>query len=203
MATSNVAIDEGTADKRAATYSISEDAVTKEVQRVSLNDSSGNEIGAGSQVTVSVDVTRAGNTTTYTASPPDNVGSTPSGGYTITGAAAVSGGSGFIHDVVIAFEEDAAIPLQGDIFIFDSSFTEVADNAAFVVSDAEAKTLIGIIPFVLADGGNNGVASVQGVNLAFTTVGSANLRFAVRAKNGYIPTTNSSILTFRFKISRT
>jgi hypothetical protein len=43
MATSNVAVDEGTADKRVATYSISEDAVTKEIQRVSVNNSSGAE----------------------------------------------------------------------------------------------------------------------------------------------------------------
>lgn len=45
MTTSSVAITEGSG-KRAATYSFSEDSVTKEVQRMVLSDSSGNEMGA-------------------------------------------------------------------------------------------------------------------------------------------------------------
>lgn len=44
MATSNVAVDEGTADKRVATYSFSEDAVTKELQRVVINRSDGTAV---------------------------------------------------------------------------------------------------------------------------------------------------------------
>jgi hypothetical protein len=44
MATSKIALTEGTG-KNAATYSVSEDAVTKEVQRVSLNTSGGSEAG--------------------------------------------------------------------------------------------------------------------------------------------------------------
>lgn len=44
MATSKIALTEGTG-KNAATYSVSEDAVTKEVQRVSINTNTGNEAG--------------------------------------------------------------------------------------------------------------------------------------------------------------
>lgn len=152
----------------------------------------------GFPVTLSTDVTRAANTTTYAIN--DNFGSTPSGGYTITGAGRKSGGSGIILDAFFAFEEDAATPATGEIFLFNTSFTEVADNSAFVISDAEAKTLVGIIPFTLADIGNQGYAYVSNLNLMFTCSGSANLRFAVRAKNAYVPTTNSSVLTCGFKI---
>lgn len=152
----------------------------------------------GSFVTRTTDVTRAGNTTTYTLG--DNFGSTPSGGYTITDAARHSGGSGIITDIWITFEEDAAIPLQGDIHLFDSAFTEVADNAVWAESDADAKLCIGTIPFALTDNLNQGIAHIQNLNIGFTCVGTANLRFAVRARNGYIPTTNSSILSVRTKI---
>lgn len=152
----------------------------------------------GDSVTLTTDVTRAANTTTYAIN--DNVGSTPSGGYTITGAARVSGGSGIITDIWFTFEEDAATPLQLEMQIFDSSFTEVADNAAYVVSDAEAKTQIAAIAAALSDNGNQGVCHVQGLSIGFTTVGSADLRFAIKAKNAYVPTTNSSILSVRMKI---
>jgi hypothetical protein len=155
----------------------------------------------GAAATVSVTVTRAANTTTYAVG--DNFGSTSSGGYTLTNAARISGGSGIITDVTIVFDEDAATPLQGEIELFDSSFTEVADNAAFVVSDAEARTLVASIPFTLADFGNNGAVHIQNLNIGFATSGSANLRMAVVAKNAYVPTTNSSVLTARFKIIQT
>lgn len=152
----------------------------------------------GNEVTKTADVTRAANTTTYAIN--DNFGSTPTGGYTISDAARVSGGSGIITDAFISFEEDAATPLQGEIKLFDTAFTEVADNAAWAVSDAENKTGIGKIPFSLTDNGNQGEEHIQNLSIGFTTVGSANLRFGVKTKNGYVPTTNSSILSVRFKI---
>lgn len=49
MATSKVSITEGTG-KNAATYSFSEDAATKEVQRVSLNESDGTDTGVSAKL---------------------------------------------------------------------------------------------------------------------------------------------------------
>lgn len=176
----------------------SDDPAVTALQIIDDWDSSDACKTVGHFVTITTDVTRAANTTTYAVN--DNVGSTPSGGYTATGVARASGGSGIITDAIFSFEEDAATPLQGELHLFDTSFTEVADNAAFVVSDAESKTRVGIIPFTLVDGGNNGECHVQNLSIGFTTVGSANLRFAVKAKNAYVPTTNSSVLTVRLKI---
>lgn len=152
----------------------------------------------GDFVTVTVDLTRAANTTTYAIN--DNFGSTPVGGYTITAAGRISGGSGLITDAWFTFEEDAAVPLVGVLKLADTAFTEVADNAAWVLSDAEAKTQVGDIPFTLVDEGNQGTCHVQNLSIGISTVGSANLRFSCKTKNAYIPTTNSSILSVRFKI---
>lgn len=152
----------------------------------------------GDFVTVTVDVTRAANTTTYAIN--DNFGSTPVGGYTITAAGRISGGSGLIVDAWLTFEEDAATPLQGTVEFFDTAITEVADNAVYVISDAEAKTQVGSFPFTLTDNGNQDTAHVQNLSIGLSTVGSANLRFEVKTKNAYVPTTNSSVLTIRFKI---
>lgn len=154
----------------------------------------------GDFVTVSTDITRPANTTTYTIN--DALAdTTPTvGGFTFTSAARKSAGAGMITDMWFSFEEDAAVPLQGEIHIFDTSVTAITDNAAYAISDAEAKTQIGKVPFALEDNGNQGTYHAQNLSIGFSAVGSANLRFLIKVKNGYIPTTNSSILTVRAKI---
>lgn len=154
----------------------------------------------GDFTTISVDVARPANTTTYTIG--DALAdTTPTvGGFTFTSAGRISGGSGLMTDLWVTFEEDAATPLQAELHIFDAAVTAIADNAAYAVSDAEAKTQIGTIPFGLIDNGNQDVAHVQNLAIGFSTSGSANLRFLIKVKNGYVPTTNSSIITFKIKI---
>ena len=152
----------------------------------------------GKMVTRSTTVTRAANTTQYTAL--DNVGSTPSGGYTITDAARASGGSGIITDMFVQWDDVTTTKLSGEVWITDSSITETADNAALTLTDAEAKTVVAVIPFILFAGPSGDMAHVQNLSIGFTTVGSANLRFAVIARSASTPIANSSVLTFRFKI---
>lgn len=150
--------------------------------------------------TVSTDVTRPANVTTYAVNDALADTTPTSGGFTFTSAARKSGGSGIITDMIVSFEEDAATPLQGELMIFDTSVTAVTDNAAFAITDAEAKTIVARIPFSLEDLGNQGFYHGQNLNIGFTCSGSANLRFLVRVKNAYVPTTNSSVITFRLKI---
>jgi hypothetical protein len=152
----------------------------------------------GNMVTRTTTVTRAANTTTYASG--DNVGSTDSGGYTITNAARISGGSGIITDVFCEWNDVTVTKMQGEIWIFDTAFTEAADNAAFTCTDAEAATIVGIIPFTFTAGPSQDLTYVQNLSVGFTTVGSANLRFAVVTRAASIPIANSSTLTFRFKI---
>lgn len=165
--------------------------------------SSGNphrQVMASKEVTISQTITRPANTTTYTINDALMDTAATAGGDTVTGAASISGGSGRITDAIIVFDEDAATPLQGEIYLFDSAFTTITDNAAFAISDADARLLVGVIPFALKDIGNNGFYHAQGLSIGFTCSGSANLRSAIRVLNGYVPTTNSSVLTVRYKI---
>jgi hypothetical protein len=154
-------------------------------------------------VTVSTDITRPNDTNAYTANDAwsDSTSAPTSGGFTFTSAARASGGSGRIVDAIIATSADAATLLQGEIWIFDTSVTNVNDNAAFVFSDAEAKTYVGKIPFTLEDAGNNGTAHVTGLDIGFTCVGSANLRYLVKVKNAYTPAAQE-VLTVRLKIEQ-
>lgn len=155
----------------------------------------------GSFVTCSTDITRPANTTQYAVNDALADGTPTAGGFTFTSAARVSGGSGIITDAIIVTDADAATLLQGEIMLFNQSVTAIADNAAFAITDAEAKTLIGKIPFTLEDIGNSGWYHAQNLNIGFTCVGTANLRFLVRVKNTYTPV-SGEVLTFILKIVR-
>jgi hypothetical protein len=112
--------------------------------------------------------------------------------------ARASGGSGVITDAIITTSGDPTTLLQGEIWLFDSAVTNVNDNSPFVVSDTEIKACVGKIPFVLEDAGSNGFCHVQNLNIGFTCVGSADLRFLIRVKNAYVPA-SGEVLTVRVK----
>jgi len=150
---------------------------------------------------IKVDVTRPADVAAYAAADciSDSTSAPTSGGFTITGAGRASGGSCIITDVCIASSNDPATRLAGEIFIFDTSVTNVNDNAAFVVSDTEIKTCVAVIPFSLFDAGNNGLCHVSGLNILATCSGTANLRFLLRARNAYTPA-SAEVLSFTFKL---
>lgn len=151
--------------------------------------------------TIKVDVTRPADTNVYAAADciSDSTSAPVSGGFTITGAGRASGGSCIITDICVASSNDPATKLSGEIWIFDTSVTNVNDNAAFVVSDTEIKTCCAIIPFSLFDAGNNQYAHITGLNILATCSGSANLRFLLRARNAYTPA-SAEVLSFAFKL---
>lgn len=160
----------------------------------------------GFATTCSVDITRPANVTAYTANDcwSDSTTAPTTGGFTFTGAARLSGKSGVITDMVIASSNAPGTMLQGEIVIFDTAVTNINDNSAFAVSDAEAKTLVGVVPFTLAalSASANSQATIIGLNLGFTCVGSANLRFLVKVINAYTPA-SAEVLTVRAKIVQT
>lgn len=157
--------------------------------------------GRGFMTTVSTDVTRPNDTNTYGINDvlSDSTSAPTTGGFTFTGAGRVSGGSGIITDAFICTSGDQALLLQGEILLFNQAVTAVNDNSPFAITDAEAKTLIGKIPFTLEDVGNNGWFHATNLNIGFTCVGTANLRFLVRVKNAYIPVAQE-VFTFALKI---
>jgi hypothetical protein len=154
----------------------------------------------GFPVTVATDVTRPADTTAYAANDAiSNSTSAPtSGGFTLSGIARKSGGSVLITDIIVTSSADPATPLQGEIFLFNQSVTNINDNTAFAVSDSEIKTCVGRVGFALEDVGNNDFYHAQNVNILATCSGSANLRFLLRAKNAYTPA-SSEVLTITVK----
>ena len=151
--------------------------------------------------TITTSITRPNDTTAYTAADAwsDSTSAPTSGGFTFSAAARVSAGSGTITDAVITSDNDPATPLQGEIWLFDTAVTNINDNAAFAVTDAEIKTYVGKIAFTLADAGNNDAAHVTGLNIGYTCVGSNNLRFLVKVLNAYTPAAQE-VLTVRIKV---
>lgn len=155
----------------------------------------------GNFATCSADVTRPADTTAYAVNDAwsDSTSAPTSGGFTFTSAARVSGGSGIITDAIFTSSNDPATQLQGELYLFDTSVTNINDNAAFAVSDAEIKTCVGRIPFTLEDVGNNGFFHAQNLSIGFTASGSANLRFLIRVKNVYTPA-SAEVLTCEIKV---
>lgn len=150
---------------------------------------------------ISVDVTRPADTTAYAAGDAISNSTTAptTGGFTLTGAARKSGGSGIITDVIVTSSNDPATRLAGELYLFNQSVTNINDNAAFAVSDTEIKTCVGVVPFSFFDAGNNGLAHMTGLNILFTCSGSADLRFLLRARNAYTPA-NAEVITVIVKI---
>ncbi len=166
-----------------------------------------NFIGKTSSPMVTVDLvmTRMTDTNTYAINDAwANSDSAPTaGGYTATGAARLSGGSGVITDILFTSSGDPAVLLQGELWLFDSAPTAINDNAAFALSDSDVLKAVAVIPFTLGDSGaataNNSFAHVQGLGIGFTCSGSANLRALVKVKNAYVPI-SGEVLNARLKI---
>lgn len=148
--------------------------------------------------TVSVDVTRPADTTAYAVNDTLSDSTSAPTCFTITDFCRKSGGSVILTDVCVLTNNDAATPLVGEIMLFNQGVTSANDNAAWVVSDADGKFLIGRVPFYLEDIGNNGWYQTQNLNMLLTASGSANIRFLIRVKNTYTPA-NAEVFTFIFK----
>lgn len=153
--------------------------------------------------TVATDVTRPADAVAYASGDAISNSTTAptTGGFTLTGAARKSGGSGIITDLIVASSaNNPATRLAGEVFIFNQAVTNINDNAAFAISDTEVKTCIGVVPFsFFAVGANNCLAHMTGLNILFTCVGSADLRFLLRARNAYTPT-SGEVFTVTAKI---
>lgn len=151
----------------------------------------------GFPFTVQTDVTRPADTLAYAAADAisDSTTAPTAGGFTFTSIARKSGGSVLITDAWIASNNDPATRLSGELWLFNQAVTNINDNTAFAVSDAEIKTCRGVIPFALFDAGNNGFAHVGGLGIVVTCSGTANLRFLIRARNAYTPA-SAEVLTF-------
>ena len=147
-----------------------------------------------------VRVARPANTTAYSANDAwaDDATNPLRGGYLLQGAARDVGGSGYFTDAI--FSTSASTALQGELWIFNTPVKEIADNAAFAISDAEVQSLIGIIPFNCTDTtSNNAVSYVTGLDTVFTCVQSRDLWSLVKIINAPTPA-SSEVLSILVKV---
>lgn len=158
--------------------------------------------------TCSTSVTRPADTTAYAANDAlsDSTSAPTSGGFTFTSAARQSGGTGIITDILVSSSADPATLLQGEIWIADQAMTNINDNSAFAMADADVLNLVAVIPFALqttvAGSGTNSYAHLTGLGIGYTCVGSANLRFLIKVKNAYTPI-SAEVLQVRLKCQYT
>ncbi|MER8762901.1 hypothetical protein [Mesorhizobium sp. M0968] len=153
-------------------------------------------------VTCSVDITRPADIIQYAIGDAlsDSTSAPTAGGFTFANAVRAAGKSCILTDIIIASSSSAATALQGEIYIFDTAVTAVNDNTAFGVTDAEIKTLVAKVPFIMAVGANNNHVHLQNLGIGLTTVGNRDFRFLVKVLNTYTPI-SGEVLTVRAKFA--
>ncbi len=95
---------------------------------------------------------------------------------TFTNASRLVGLGGTLLSVIVqdADKESAAL----ELWLFDSTFTQSADNAAFDTADGDIDNCIGVIPIAAADyntGNDWGVATIRNVNLPYSTIAGTSI----------------------------
>lgn len=151
--------------------------------------------------TRSISITRPADSNAYAANDAfSNSTSAPTtGGYQFVNMARAPGGSGTITDAI--FSMSTANSLQGELWLFDQPVTNIADNAAFAISDAEALTLVGVIPFNCTDTtSNNAISYVTNIGIGYTCVGAAPILWGlVKVINAPTPS-SADVLGIRLKV---
>lgn len=150
-------------------------------------------IAASRKAIITATLTRPSDTTAYAAD--DAVSSSTSAPTisTFTGCARATGLGGTILGCVMTDSAYSATPGQYDLWLLDTTTTPTNDNTAFAPSDADANTLVAVIPLnVVSNGtktagtGGNMVFTWQGIR-PFVTAGSANLFGLLVVRNAYTP----------------
>ena len=128
----------------------------------------------------------------------DYVG-TSSTAMTFTNCARVNGGTGMISRAILA--DYALQSAAGELWLFDTAPTPPADSAAWTISDADASTCIGIIPFTTyyASALNSISIGVPSAMIMFKCGVSSRDLYGCFVTRG-TPTYASGELTFRLPI---
>lgn len=117
-------------------------------------------------------------TTAYTAG--DQVGTQ----FTLADAARISGGGGVIVGCTLVSAAD--IIGAFDVAVFDSSITLASDNAAYAISDSDAKKFVGMIQLAGAyDIGNNRVCQQFNLAIPYVCSGGTSLYAGLITRAGH------------------
>lgn len=145
---------------------------------------------------VSANFTRPADTTAYTAG--DVVGpvTTPAAMEFVPVTEDKKDYAKIVSAVLITSANVATKP-DLELWLFDTTLTPAADNAPFAPSDAEARTLVGVIPFATAsfrvgkaDSGadGNAICEVKNLQIAVQSQSAGGAIYGVLvARNAYVP----------------
>jgi hypothetical protein len=115
-------------------------------------------------------------TPTVSTSPAYTAGDALGGLLTFANAARVSGGSGLIQAVTVMCKTPALIPAI-DLYLFNQTFTNTTDNAAFAPSDGDMANCIGVIPIAAwaaeTASSVNSIATRFGLGFPFLLTGTS------------------------------
>lgn len=104
--------------------------------------------------TVQATFTRPANTTAYAIG--DVVGADPAANMEFAGCARLKGGGARLLGVTLHKSTKTTTDADFDLYIFDAAPTAIADNAEWLPSDAEARTIVACIRFANADAAQTG-----------------------------------------------
>ena len=163
---------------------------------------------AGRTIIANGTVTRPADTTTYTAN--DVISAATGVAITFSVARLTSGStgrSGVIQSATLVDSGNETTKLDGDLFLFDTSFTAGNDNAAFVPTDANMLNLLGVITFsggtarsgLAGTGGNSAYPNALSGGIPFVCLTENQLYGIFVARNAYVPI-SAEVFTFRLGI---
>jgi hypothetical protein len=153
---------------------------------------------------ITVSKTRPNNTTTYAVSDVYSEDATTGTIWTFSNAARANGLGGIIQSAVLIHSVAQTLKIDAELWLFDTTIASGnQDNAAWALTDAEAKTLIGVIPFSAGSfkvGNGNGIIMSDSLALPFQcAAGTTSIFGQVILRNAYVPVALEE-LTFRLRI---
>lgn len=145
--------------------------------------------------TISANFTRPSNATAYASG--DVVCDSTSAPTIMTFSRATSDSVSTIQQAICIDSANMATKPDLELWLFDTAITMDNDNAAFTPTDAELRTLIGVIPFAgvsfrAGDGATgadgNSICDVQTLSIQINTTNNVNAIYGVLVvRNAYTP----------------
>ena len=145
--------------------------------------------------TIAANFTRPADTTAYAAG--DVIADSTSAPTVITFSRATSDSVSTIQQAIIVTSASVATKPDLELWLFDTTVTPDNDNAVFTPTDAELRTLIGVIAFPVASfkvgdatagAGGNSICDVQTLNIQINSTPQVNAIYGVLVvRNAYVP----------------
>lgn len=120
----------------------------------------------------------------------------------ITGCARVNGGSGTILAANLTLSVAAVLKADVTVYLFDTPFAAMEDNAAFDPSDAEILTCLGKLPFgsVPSANANNVEYDLLGYGLNFVCGAASTSLFWLPVINNVYTPVSAEVMGLRLHI---